>query len=273
MGMIEAYKTCIRKYVVFEGRARRSEYWYFVLCNTIIRLILGAYGTTVLFSYDSYYAVMASPVSAIAGLYVLFIFLPDLAVTVRRLHDTGRSGAYILISLIPLVGPILLLVRLCTDSDMCTNRYGESPKYSSDPIFYGERNYYHSDERSDENQAPVPVYLADTAGLTVPSEAVVVTCISGPIAGQAAEGKAVYIGRDPNLCQLVFPQDTKGVSRVHCMVVAKDGGIEVRDMKSTYGTYRIDGTRFQPDIAVRVSSGTTFYLGYEKNIVSVSLRR
>ncbi|MNZ89121.1 Inner membrane protein YhaI [compost metagenome] len=65
----------------------------------------------------------------LAGLYSLAILLPSLALVVRRLHDTGRSGWWVLIGFIPLIGFIVLLVFMCTDSDPDTNQYGPNPKY------------------------------------------------------------------------------------------------------------------------------------------------
>ena len=97
-------------YATFNGRARRSEYWFFTLFNAIVAFILG---------------LIFPPISFI---YPIFILLPSLAVLVRRLHDIGKSGWWIFICLIPLIGSIWLLVLLCTDSNAETNNYGENPK-------------------------------------------------------------------------------------------------------------------------------------------------
>ena len=113
---MEWYLKVLREYVGFSGRARRKEYWMFFLFNMIASLIL---------SVVEYYAGLPSFLS---GLYSLAVLLPSLAVTFRRLHDTGRSGAWILIALIPLVGAIILLVFMCTDSQSDDNKYGPNPK-------------------------------------------------------------------------------------------------------------------------------------------------
>ena len=275
MGMFEAYKTCINKYAVFSGRARRSEYWFFSLCNTIVLAALYGTAYSIVVSYSGYFYFQPTPTAVLGGLYSLFIFLPNLAVTVRRLHDTGKSGFYLFLYLIPLVGSIVILIWLCIDSEPGTNQYGENPKYTDQRNADNRYQYSYGEEVKAKPQsapdASLPLYVADT-NHTVNKAILIATCISGPIAGQTATGKVVYVGRDPNLCQLVFPQDAKGISRVHCMLVARGDRIEVRDMNSTYGTYYIDGRKFTPDAAESVSSGTTIFLGYEKNIISVTIR-
>ncbi|GGH79933.1 uncharacterized membrane protein YhaH (DUF805 family) [Pullulanibacillus pueri] len=110
------YLTVWKKYAVFEGRSRRQEYWMFVLINLIIGIIFG------IIEY------FISGFVVIQYLYELAILIPGLAVTARRLHDTNRSGWWQLIGLIPLVGWIILLVFLCQDSDVDSNRFGSNPK-------------------------------------------------------------------------------------------------------------------------------------------------
>lgn len=110
------YLGCWKKYVEFSGRARRQEYWMFVLFNILASVALavvdGILGTS----------------GALGGLYSLAVLLPSLAVTFRRLHDTDRSGWWLLICLIPLVGAIVFLVFLCLDSKPGANRFGPNPK-------------------------------------------------------------------------------------------------------------------------------------------------
>ena len=110
------YIGCWKKFVDFNGRARRQEYWMFVLfsflASVALQIVDGILGTA----------------GALAGIYGLAALIPSLAVTVRRLHDTDRSGWMILISLIPIVGAIVLLVFLCSDSKPGDNRFGANPK-------------------------------------------------------------------------------------------------------------------------------------------------
>lgn len=107
---------------MFKGRARRKEYWYFVLFNTIISILLSLIDTYVLETNAE------TGVGILGGLYSLAVFLPSLGVLIRRLHDTGRSGWWIFINLIPLIGSIILLVFLVEDSKPGDNQYGPNPK-------------------------------------------------------------------------------------------------------------------------------------------------
>ena len=118
MSFIDAVKSCFTQYVGFSGRARRSEYWYFTLFN-----LLGSMVFSIL--------AQALGIPAITGIFSLAVFLPGLAVSIRRLHDIGKSGWWILIELIPIVGLILIIIWLCKDSDPADNQYGPNPKNAS----------------------------------------------------------------------------------------------------------------------------------------------
>ena len=107
------YLTCLKEhYADFKGRARRKEYWMFVPLNVIVSMVLTILGGLIKCSW-------------IGSLYSLAVLVPSLAVSVRRLHDTGRSGWWILISLIPVVGAIWLIVLPCLDSQPEANEWGE----------------------------------------------------------------------------------------------------------------------------------------------------
>ena len=116
------YVDVLKKYADFSGRARRSEYWFFALFNTIVMLALLFIGW--LIDGDA----AQGPGQWLYFLYLLAVLLPSLAVNVRRLHDIGKSGWYVLIALIPFIGPILVLIWHCMDSDPGTNQYGPNPK-------------------------------------------------------------------------------------------------------------------------------------------------
>ncbi len=116
------YLKVLKQYADFRGRARRTEYWMFVLFNLIfsiaayiVDLILG----TVFDGNGLFHA-----------LYSLIVLIPSIAVSVRRLHDTGRSGWWLLIGLIPIIGWIVLIVFFLLDSQPGTNEYGPNPKES-----------------------------------------------------------------------------------------------------------------------------------------------
>jgi uncharacterized membrane protein YhaH (DUF805 family) len=114
------YLEVLKKYAVFDGRARRSEYWYFTLINIGAALVL---------------AVLDAIIRKITGLgfgplgmiYSLAILAPAIGVSVRRLHDTNRSGWWLLLALVPLAG-LVLLWFLAQDSEPAQNRYGPNPK-------------------------------------------------------------------------------------------------------------------------------------------------
>jgi len=120
------YLDAWKNYVNFQGRARRKAYWMFVLFNIIALIILGVIEGALGLSGQSGYGILT-------GIYSLAMILPLIALAVRRLHDTGRSGWWILIGLVPLVGPIILIVFYVIDSQPGTNQYGPNPKESAPP--------------------------------------------------------------------------------------------------------------------------------------------
>lgn len=126
------YAVVLRKYAEFNGRARRTEYWMFTLISMLISWTLSivSFG----FSSDSYYD--GDTILSLSSFYSLAVFIPSLAVAVRRLHDTNRSGWFLLLCLIPIVGWIILLVFLATEGQNSDNQYGKNPKES----FYNASN-------------------------------------------------------------------------------------------------------------------------------------
>lgn len=111
MNFFDAIRICIVKYVDFNGRAARPEYWYFVLFVFLGQILLG---------------LLYRPASVAFSLGVL---LPNLAVGARRLHDTDRSGWWLLIGLIPLIGAIVLLIWFCQRGTEGPNRFGDPPVF------------------------------------------------------------------------------------------------------------------------------------------------
>lgn len=115
------YIEVLKKYTVFSGRAQRAEYWYFTLFSALVSIAL--------ILIDSVVGPLTyGGVGLLHALYVLAVLLPTIAVTVRRLHDTARSGWWVLISFVPLVGMIVLLVFMIMDSEPGENIYGPNPK-------------------------------------------------------------------------------------------------------------------------------------------------
>ncbi|MBC7952123.1 MAG: DUF805 domain-containing protein [Rhodospirillaceae bacterium] len=113
MDFVTAVKTCLNKYAAFQGRAARSEFWYFTLFNWLFQLLLMLLD-----------AALGTPFTFIT---MLVLLLPGIAVAVRRLHDTNRSGWWYLILLIPLVGVILFIVWASSKGTLDTNRFGDTP--------------------------------------------------------------------------------------------------------------------------------------------------
>ena len=114
--MIDWFVKCLKNYATFTGRARRKEYWYFALVQFII-LIVAQIIDAILGTEFVFYAIVA-----------LALFIPSFAAAVRRLHDTGRSGWWSLIALIPLIGAILLIIWLASDTKQENNQWGQPAK-------------------------------------------------------------------------------------------------------------------------------------------------
>lgn len=106
----QAIVTCFKKFADFKGRARRSEFWYFELFCLLLSLCLGLINENM------------------ATIAMLITFIPNIAVSVRRLHDIDRSGWWMLIAIVPIVGILLLLFWATQEGNPATNQYGESPK-------------------------------------------------------------------------------------------------------------------------------------------------
>ena len=106
----DAIRLFFENYANFNGRARRSEYWYAYLFNMLLSLV--------------------SWIPVIGWIAAVAVLVPSLAVAVRRMHDLGKSGWSLLVGLIPFVGGIIVLIWMCSDSEPRPNQYGPSPKYS-----------------------------------------------------------------------------------------------------------------------------------------------
>lgn len=119
------YLKCIQQYTDFGGRARRTEYWMFILFNALFAM------AATLIDHFAGIAMEETGYGPVYGIYVLFALLPSVAVSVRRLHDVGKSGWMLLLVLIPLIGAIYLFVLSVTDGDSGENKWGPNPKETS----------------------------------------------------------------------------------------------------------------------------------------------
>jgi uncharacterized membrane protein YhaH (DUF805 family) len=118
------YLAVLKKYTVFDGRASRTEFWMFALFNFIALIVISVLG-----------AILAGKGSVIGSalmlLYALGTLLPNIGVAIRRLHDTGRSGWWILLAFVPFIGFVVLLVFYILESQPGDNEYGPSPHPAS----------------------------------------------------------------------------------------------------------------------------------------------
>lgn len=118
--IVNWYKVVVtERYVQFSGRAMRSEFWSFALVNFGISLVLAV--------VDAILGTNGNGLGVIGGLYSLAVFLPSIAVSIRRLHDTNRSGWWQLVSLVPVVGGLVMLVLYLLSGTPGANRFGEPP--------------------------------------------------------------------------------------------------------------------------------------------------
>lgn len=116
----------LRKYADFNGRARRSEYWLFWLFTTIVSIILTVVGGLVMGGNDP-----SNPFSGgnlLSWIWTVAILIPSIAVGVRRLHDSNRSGWWLLLIFLPIIGAIVLLIFFVLDGTPGSNKFGSDPK-------------------------------------------------------------------------------------------------------------------------------------------------
>ncbi len=122
------YVQVLKRYADFSGRTRRKEYWLFVLFNILISIVL----TVIDFMIGTYSASVG--MGLLGGIYACAVLIPAIAVTVRRLHDSDRSGWWCLLILIPILGPIVVLIFMIIDGTPGPNRFGPSPKEAAPPV-------------------------------------------------------------------------------------------------------------------------------------------
>ena len=120
---VEAIQICFSKYATFEGRARRSEYWFYTLFIWAVQMILYILGIIILGKSPE------DGTNILMSIFSLATLVPSLAVFWRRMHDIGKSGAWFFLNLVPCVGSIVLLVFELTDSQPGENQFGMGPKY------------------------------------------------------------------------------------------------------------------------------------------------
>lgn len=264
--MKRMFNYFFKNYANFKGRASRKEYWLFYLAMALIPVViyvLAAIGMGLGIEPE---IVLSCTMIALA-LFSLIIFIPALAVLCRRLHDSGRSGSYYFFSLIPVIGGILLFVWLIQDGDPCENRYGPDPKGRGVPA-----------RASAAAQIPVQQPQVDYTTVLVDQPVrmnqpdygqIRCICEKGIIAGACVSGKRIVIGRDRNTCQLVFPENAKGVSRRHCAVYLEGDQVMVVDLGSRYGTYLTNGQNIPANTPFKLKCGDRFFVASGDTMIRV----
>lgn len=134
---MEWYLKCLQQYTDFSGRARRKEYWLFAVFNFVFSLAFSLVDKLIGFSGEDGF-------SLLSFFYSLAVLIPSIAVSIRRLHDIGRSGKWLFIVFVPIIGVIILLVWSCQEGEQSDNQWGENPKKTN-------------------NTSPNPVYSNNTA--------------------------------------------------------------------------------------------------------------
>ncbi len=115
----QAIFTFWKRYSDLRGRSRRSEFWFSVLINWIIAILISIVGILLPVNLGE----------VIGTVFTAMLFLPNIAVAVRRMHDIGKSGWMLLVGFIPFIGAVWLVILFAIDSEKTANEYGESPKY------------------------------------------------------------------------------------------------------------------------------------------------
>lgn len=130
MGFSEAIQSGFQNYVNFEGRSGRAAYWWWVLFTVIVSVVAGiidrAIGSSVVTTPEAA-GMTSTGIGVITSIASLLLFLPSLAVAVRRLHDTDRSGWWVLLNVIPFIGWIIVVIMLLQPGSLGLNRYGPPP--------------------------------------------------------------------------------------------------------------------------------------------------
>lgn len=234
MEFVNAIEHVFSNYANFNGRARRSEYWYYTLFYWIVLAGLS------LLSLLPFMGILVP-------LFQLATLVPNLAVCWRRLHDVGRSGLWWLISLIPFVGVILLVIWLTGDSQPGSNQYGPNPK-------------------GVQGKAPAYPPPGPAQGCLA------VRCLAGPMQGQTfrMSSAGLQFGRETG-CEVRFPDGTPGISGRHCCLRWEQGVPVLVDLGSRYGTFLGNGRQLPRNCPEPMAAGTRFYLANSNNLFQITV--
>ncbi len=279
------YMEVLKKYFVFSGRARRKEFWFFVLFNAIISVALAF--------VDAMAGTMVYGTGLISQLYSLAVFIPAIAVTVRRLHDTDKSGWWILmptgvimavgilaavlmptmredaspvlailIGLIALASMVVMFIFMVTDSNPGANKYGENPKNSIEPVFNPEKPL-----QQFQNNDP---FSAGTRNDTLVNSNIPTVTLLGvghrtpPIS--IAPNAEIIVGRSANANVAI---DNKYISGQHLSLrISQNNEVIVTDLGSSNGTY-IQGVKLVPNTSYTLHPNEHLVIGSEDIVYTI----
>ena len=131
VGFGQAIKMGFKNFATFNGRSRRSEFWFFHLLHFCVSFGISLIRVLVTIIVQDDNNSIANIFNGLIGIYNLVVLIPNISLAVRRFHDIGKSGYYVLLGLIPIVGTIIVMYFSCIDSEINSNVYGPSPKYTS----------------------------------------------------------------------------------------------------------------------------------------------
>lgn len=277
VGFGKAIQLFFSRYTEFSGRSRRSEYWWAYLATGLISLLL------------------ALIIPSLTWIWSLATLIPGYAIFIRRLHDIGKSGWFILIGLIPLVGPILMLVWLCTDSAP-DNEWGPNPKMIrvEQPAAYAPAPAVAAPPALNEPAAPptppVPSYsepMFTQPQFTTPNpqnayqppvpeapSGIILDVLSGPMAGKRyslGPGKSAVIGRTPGKCDIALPA-YNSVSGAHCQITCYADCVTIQDLGSTNGSF-VNDSRLPPHTPITVTKTVTLHLANANCAIRIDMSR
>jgi len=242
------YTEVLKKYATFEGRASRSEYWYFFLFSGLLQLVFIGLAFVM--------PILAPAVNILIIIYAFAVMLPSLAVGVRRLHDIGKSGWWYLIILIPIIGAIVLFIFAVLDSVPGSNIYGSNPKN-----IQSAANHY-PENKTEEYIPPQGIRgNVDMTQTITQKKLTPENSLYPPVNIQ--DGREMILGRNGDVVI-----NNEYISGQHLKVFARSSICYVVDLDSTNGTY-IEGRKLNPHEQVVIQEGQRIILGSEEVVYAL----
>ena len=282
------YMEVLRKYAQFDGRARRKEYWFFILFNFIVYILLIMINILLLGPFT-----LMVGGGILIALYNLALFIPSIAVTVRRLHDTNRSGwwilfpfvmtaifyivlmmtavlsqgfsgaydqtntvaaVFMLLVMVAMIGSyVILFVFMVLNGTRGPNKYGADPKTIPEPIFDPQHPLQQLKQNNSYNQRATPHGNVQESSVTLFGSNAMIPSIV------LLTNREVIVGRSSNVNVKI---ENKYVSTKHLSLMLLNGQVKVRDLSSSNGTY-ISGKKLDPNVSYILNHGDQLVIGSE----------